>query len=226
MVRGYLPKHLKLSYPFLPRFIISDSLRTELCLLHPPYIIAIAALYMTCVLHGSISSKLHPPSGTTPGTAAGTTQTNAAPPSVGGPSRFQSPALSKDQEDRSPISAVAPPPAAPVSPRDEIINFLAGLNVSLELIGSVCQQVLAMYALWDSFTDQSEQDLSRRAERRETHRQFYSYRGMSPPPEKELITEKDVVAIVLRIRTDRESDLAQPLSARLLAVNRRMERIR
>jgi len=203
-------------------FIISDSLRTELCLLYPPYVIAIAALYMTCVLHGSISSKLHPPSGSSSGAGAGSTQANAAA-AVGGPSRFQSPALSKDQEDRSPLSTAAPT-AAPVSPRDEIINFLAGLNVSLELISSVCQQIMAMYALWDSFTDQSEQDTSRRAERRETHRQFYSYRGMSPPPEKELITEKDVVAIVLRMRAERESDLARSMSGRQTA-GKRVERI-
>ena len=174
---------------------------------------------MTCVLHGSISSKLHPPSGATSGVASGSAQTNVAA-TVGGPSRFQSPALPKEQEDRPPLSAV------PVSPRDEIINFLAGLNVSLELIGSVCQQIMAMYALWDTFTDQSEQDTSRRAERRETLRQFYSYRGMSPPPEKELITEKDVVAIVLRMRADRENNPTQSPSGRLLAVNKRMERIR
>jgi cyclin C len=32
--------------------IVNDSYRTDLCLLHPPYHIAIAALYIACVLKG------------------------------------------------------------------------------------------------------------------------------------------------------------------------------
>jgi cyclin-C len=35
----------------LSRFIINDTYRSELCLLYPPHLIAIAALYLTLVLH-------------------------------------------------------------------------------------------------------------------------------------------------------------------------------
>lgn len=179
--------------------------------MYPPYMIAIAALYMTCVLHGSISSKLHPANAANAGPAT-------APPTA---SRFQSPAniiptISTPPQDGSTSTTT-------ITPRDEIINFLAGLNVSLEVIGTICQRIMSMYALWDTFTDQSEQDHVRRSERRETHRQFYNYRGGSPPPEKALVTEREVVAIVLRIRERRESDLAHPENGRPMGVNKRLE---
>ena len=34
-------------------FIVNDSLRTDLCLLYPPYMIALASIYITAVLHES-----------------------------------------------------------------------------------------------------------------------------------------------------------------------------
>lgn len=181
---------LPLILPFFShRFIISDSMRTELCLLYPPYIIAVAALYMTCVLHSSISAKLHPP--------------NAPSVLPSGPSSgTQSPAP-QDPNQNTSTPGAGTPSSSNVSPRDEIINFLAGLNVSIEMVGSVCQQIMAMYDLWDTFTDHSEQDKNRRAERRETHRAFFNYRGGSPPPPKDLVTEKDIVALVNRMRTER-----------------------
>lgn len=168
------------------RFIISDSMRTELCLLHPPYIIAVAALYMTCVLHNSISTKLHPPNA------------SSILPS-GSSSAAQSP-VPRDPDVQSGANT---PSSATASPRDDILNFLAGLNVSIEIVATVCQQIMSMYDLWDSFTDHSDMDVNRRVERRENQRQFYSYRGSSPPPEKKLVTEKEIVEVVVRMRTDR-----------------------
>ncbi|KAF8302528.1 cyclin-like protein [Clavulina sp. PMI_390] len=178
-------------------FIINDSFRTELCLVHPPYLIAVAALYMTCVLHNSISGKLHPPNQPQPPTSA--------PMSAGGfASARQSPAPFPLDGRSTPTasSSLTPISTTPtsMSPRDEILNFLASLNVSLETVSTVCQEIMSMYSLWDTFTDRSEQDKNRRNDRRESQRGWF--RG-SPPPEKDLIEEKEIVKIVENMRKAR-----------------------
>lgn len=226
------------------RFIVSDSYRTELCLLYPPYIIAIAAVYMTCVLHSSISQKLHPiPANRAVATAAGA----ATASSSSSKKRPASPIPQDLPQSAQTFEGATSSLPAEVTPRDQILNFLAGLNVSLELIAHVCQQLLSLYDLWDTFTDHSENDKSRRTARAESHRDFLRHRrvggsgvmgggtggsvgaglmggagGSSMPGgsneaiaasvmrdrEKELVTEKEVAAIPLRMRRDREIDLA------------------
>ncbi|KAF8681402.1 cyclin family [Rhizoctonia solani] len=39
-------------------FLINDTYRTDLCLIHPPWIIAVAALYLALVLHNTTRNKL------------------------------------------------------------------------------------------------------------------------------------------------------------------------
>ncbi len=106
-------------------------------------------------------------------------------------------------------------PSSSVSPRDEILNFLAGLNVSMELIAYICQQILSTYTLWDSFTDHSDQDATRRADRAESNKVAATSRGWDAPLEDrvDLVTEREVVAIVLRMRQERELDLRTPSDA-------------
>lgn len=148
---------------------------------------------MTCVLHNSISSKLHPP--------------NAPSILPSAPSSGAHSPVSRDP-DPQPAPNASTPSSSTMTPRDEVLNFLAGLNISIEVVASVCQQIMGMYDLWDSFTDHSDQDNNRRAERRDTQRPFYSYRGGSPPPEKQLITEKEIVAVVNKMRSDRYSSVS------------------
>lgn len=220
---------------------------------------AIASIYMTCVLHSSISTKLHPLAtvrsmvsgntkrpnvATTPvprdihrvqGSQAQVGSSPASPNSAPGtPSNRASPALpsgSSTAEPSLPTPTLAP--AAP-SPRDEIINFLAGLNVSLELVANVCQQMMSMYDLWDCFTDLSDQDRNRREARADSHREFLKHQRAntltttSMPSggnesimssvllrEKELVTDRGVVEILLRMRRDRDHDIAFGNTARL-----------
>lgn len=180
------------------RFIVSDSLRTELCLLYPPYLIAIAALYMTCVLHTSISSKLLEPQ---------QSDTKNEPTTQ---SMSPSPTLSTkepgEEIEYAPQLSSSVSPSASISARDEILNFLAGLNVSIEIIAYICQQILSTYSLWDSFTDHSEQDATRRGDRAESNKIAANTRGWDAPSDErvDLVTEREVVAIVLRMRQDRE----------------------
>ncbi|KDN40827.1 hypothetical protein RSAG8_07845, partial [Rhizoctonia solani AG-8 WAC10335] len=43
-------------------FLINDTYRTDLCLIHPPWIIAVASLYLALVLHNTTRTKLTPSS--------------------------------------------------------------------------------------------------------------------------------------------------------------------
>ena len=159
---------------------------------------------MTCVLHTSISSKLLEPQ-----------QSNAKNEPIS-QSMPPSPTLSTkepgEEIEYAPQLSSSTSPSAPVSPRDEILSFLAGLNVSIELIAYICQQILSAYSLWDSYTDHSEQDATRRADRAESNKIAASSRGWDAPSEErvDLVTEREVVAIVLRMRQERELDLRSP----------------
>jgi cyclin C len=106
-----------------------------------------------------------------------------------------------------------------MSLRDEVLTFLAGINVSLETIASIAQEIMSTYSLWDSITDGTEADALSRIDRREA-------RGATRRdiPEKKLITEKEIVAIATKMREDRERDQAHPATGRPLPVNKRLER--
>ncbi|KAF8337594.1 cyclin-like protein [Cantharellus anzutake] len=198
-------------------FIISDSFRTELCLLYPPYLIAIAALYMTCVLHTSISSRL-----------LGPQQSHARnePTSQSMPPSPTSSTKEPGEETEYTSQFLPHASSSSVSPRDEILNFLARLNVSIELIGYISQQILSTYSLWDSFTDRSEQDAVRRADRAESNKIAASSRGWGDVGAEErvnLVTEREVVAIVLRMRQDREIDVRNSADTIPVGANRMLE---
>jgi cyclin C len=53
------------------RFLINDTYRTDLCLIHPPWIIAIASLYLALVLHNQTRAKLTPSCKPSPNPASG-----------------------------------------------------------------------------------------------------------------------------------------------------------
>ncbi|GLB45934.1 putative cyclin family protein [Lyophyllum shimeji] len=63
-------------------FIINDTYRSDLCLLHPPHIIAIAALYLTFILNGPTRSAVLPslPSASAPTPRRSTRQEQSKKP--------------------------------------------------------------------------------------------------------------------------------------------------
>ena len=46
-------------------------------------------------------------------------------------------------------------------PPQDLIGFLAGLNVSMSVVGTVVQEILSFYTLWDLFSDEKNQDTSK-----------------------------------------------------------------
>lgn len=158
--------------------MINDSYRGELCLLYPPYLIAIAALYLSVLLHGNTRQRLS--------------------------ESFEDPATI-----RRTTRSAGPGPV--VSTRDRLLDFLAGLNVSLETISRICQHMLSMYALWDILTDGTDGDEKRRHDRKAPGLAT----GLIPLGDRRNVyTEKALVEKLMQMRERRESDLAHPADAR------------
>ncbi|KAF7294389.1 CYCLIN domain-containing protein [Mycena kentingensis (nom. inval.)] len=111
-------------------FIINDTFRSELCLLHPPHLIAIAAIYLTCVFHPATHESV--------ASALGSSQEQhvSAPTTSAGPRRS---------------SRNVPTPDRPGV--QDPVAFLASLNVSLPLIASIAQEIIGMYALWERYRE-------------------------------------------------------------------------
>lgn len=182
------------------RFVINDSYRSDICLLYPPYLIAVAALYLSVLLHGNTRAKLSE------------TLEEDASSQVSRRTRASTAAAN---------NGGAPIASQPGQVREQILDFLAGLNVSLESIGVICQRMLSMYALWDQLSDGSDPDLKRRTERRLPG----TATGIMPHGDRRIVyPERDLVEKLLSMRERRDYDAAHPPDARP-HVNKLMDRI-
>ena len=109
------------------RFVINDTFCSQLCLLYPPHLIAIAAIYLSLVLHDSARTILN----------------QSAPPSQ---KTTPQPRRSSRQASHAGLEAAKKPNQDPIS-------FLSELNVSLPLIATITQEIISMYALWERYQE-------------------------------------------------------------------------
>ena len=123
----------------LQRSIINDTYRSELCLVHPPHLIAIAAIYLTFILHPPTRPELS--STSEPDADLSTEQTT--------PQRRRS-----SRQAHNATSAGQTPPKKPQDP----ITFLSQLNVSLPLIATIVQEIISLYTLWDRYKEDATPD--------------------------------------------------------------------
>nr|GAT54475.1 predicted protein [Mycena chlorophos] len=164
-------------------FIINDTFRSELCLLYPPHLIAIAAIYLTCVFHPATNETI------------ASVLATAHEPSAG-------PRRSSRHSDKP----VAQDPVA----------FLAGLNVSLPLVASIAQEIIALYALWERYRESSSSDASTPESTRDDDDSASSTGGT-------VVTPAMLTQILTRMRETKMQDHAQQ-QGRQVAVNRMLER--
>jgi len=217
-------------------FIINDTYRSNLCLLYPPHLIAITAIYLTLVLHSStrgmiqLQSQSSSFSRTTSSQSSSNSQLSNTPPR------------------RSSRSAVA---AHKKQPQD-IIGFMAGLNVSMPLIATIAQEIISLYALWDrynedgvgvdsargSFAQQQGGALSgtKRAAsgsivRSGSVASVGTTSSSATPTTGELrdepqqvVTPAFLIHLLVRMRESRFADLAHPPTGRPIAINKMLER--
>lgn len=119
--------------------IINDTYRSELCLVHPPHLIAIAAIYLTFILHPPTRPELS--STSEPDADLSAEQTTPQP-------------RRSSRQAHNATSAGQTPPKKPQDP----ITFLSQLNVSLPLIATIAQEIISLYTLWDRYKEDATPD--------------------------------------------------------------------
>ncbi|KAI0352803.1 cyclin-like protein [Trametes cingulata] len=209
-------------------FIINDTYRSELCLLYPPHMIAIAAIYLTLVFNTATRATI---------------QTTSAH-SVPGSSQHTQSDHSSRRSSRS-ASSSSKKHSQPPDP----IGWMAGLNVSMSLVATIAQEIISLYALWDRY-DEDAGKSSESAKATPSQRAVNPLRGMrartaarsgsvlsgatgssgDTPEAKDdaiptdVVTPMFLVQLLLRMREARMADLAHPANGRPVAVNRMLER--
>ncbi|KAF8825789.1 hypothetical protein HHX47_DHR6000621 [Lentinula edodes] len=118
-------------------FIINDTYRSELCLIYPPHLIAVTAIYLTLVLHTPTQNSI----------------AHLLP---------YSPAFNSDSSNSGESSQTTPHPRRSSRTSDssskhanqqDPIDFLANLNVSLSAIATIAQEIISMYSLWNRYRE-------------------------------------------------------------------------
>lgn len=228
--------------PFgLPRFIINDTYRSELCLLYPPHLIAIAAIYLTLVFHAPTRASIQQ------GPLASSSSSSQGSHSHSHSHGAHSPTR---RSSRS-ASHTAKKSQAQHQPQD-VIGFMAGLNVSMPLVATIAQEIIALYALWDRYSEDSKVVESARAAFQRNASS--TRRGGTAASSKvtrsgsvasvgtgtsastpvtqddgsgvqtDVITPAYLVHLLLHMREQRMADIAHPASGRPVAVNKMLER--
>ena len=222
------------------RFIINDTYRSELCLLYPPHLIAIAAIYLTLVLHvptrDAIQSRRE----------AGLAST-IADISTLTPSRTP-----RRRSSRQSSNASAPPVSSPKKANQDIVGFFAELNVSMPLIATIAQEIISLYTLWDRYKEDGDSadpaknpsagpsstspltpgTGSKRTLSGSSRSGSQSNFG-TPADGRDDADGSEVVNVVtpvfltqllVRMKEDHAADVAHPASGRPVAVNKMLER--
>ncbi|KAH9916794.1 cyclin-like protein [Fomitopsis serialis] len=203
-------------------FIINDTYRSELCLLYPPHLIAITAIYMACAFHQETRSDIEK-------------QTQALPHSSSGSQSSQG---SMRRSSRMTSSSLKRQP-----PQD-IVGFLAGLNVNMALVATIAQEVVSLYALCERYNEEGTTDSTRASLKRSASGTVVGGTpAMSSSPigtpmtgdgrdhghgdqRPEVVTPGFLVQVFWRMRETRMADLsgAHAAPGRPVPVNKMLER--
>lgn len=115
-------------------------------------------------------------------------------------------------------------------PPQDIIGFLASLNVSMSVVGAIVQEILSFYTLWDLFVDDKNQDMSKSGQPSTSSLLPRGAAGVkrdasgNPIPEPivpaaidlanepphELVTPASILQGFIKMRDARMADLANP----------------
>ena len=192
-------------------FVINDIYRSELCLLHSPHILALAAIYLALGLAGP------PPAHTVASTSASANSSQPPLPSIPSPMPSAHPSLPPRPGVPNP-SLTLPTPLTDNGTdsnstlkggHTEPLTFLSTVNVSLPLILEVIQEIISLYTLWASFENVPKDFIST------LNRNKLPILGVknnvAPADER-------VLNILTKMRELRERDLAHPDSGRPIPI--------
>ena len=215
-------------------FIINDTYRADICLLYPPHLIAIAAIYLTLIFHQQTRETVMP---LLAHDAQEASSTANDPPRR---SSRQSGVCTPRRQAQDPVT------------------FLAGLNVSMPTVANIAQHIISLYALWDRYKEDAAPESrsgnhsavaspltqgSTPASHKRTAAAMAASRGGSmtaPGPSSgsrtpgsdgsaggtpAIVTPAFLTKMLTRMREAKMADLAHPASGRpALAVNKMLER--
>lgn len=208
--------------------------------MYPPHLIAIAAIYLTLVLHVPTRATIQAQREACAGSTSAETPTLTPRPT---PRRRSSRQLS---------NASAPPVDSPKKANQDIVGFFAELNVSMPLIATIAQEIISLYALWDRYKEDGEStDSAKNSFAGPSSTSPYtsgtgskqtlagssrsgSQSNVGTPAEgRDEVEGNEVVNVVtpafltqllVRMREDFAADVAHPASGRPVAVNKMLER--
>ncbi|KAG8218168.1 cyclin-like protein [Butyriboletus roseoflavus] len=212
--------------------IINDTYRSDLCLLYPPHLLTITALYLTLVLHPPTRDFVLQKS---PSNSANPNDANTSP-------------LRRSSRQASISSTESKKP-------QDIIGFFAGLNVSMSLVATIAQEMISLYSAWERYREdgdasgaslqvpqtQTQTPSSTRGSLKRTLSESRSgslshshsrtgtpAAGSEEQPGKTegagVVTPLILVQLLTRMRENRFSDLAHSSHGRPVAVDKRLER--
>ncbi|KAG2139696.1 cyclin-like protein [Suillus clintonianus] len=191
--------------------IINDTYRSDLCLLYPPHLLAITALYLAVVLHGPTRELLQQQSHSADVTPA-----------------HSSPRRSSRQNSSTSSSHAK-------KPSQDFVAFFAELNISMSLVATIAQEIISLYTLWERYLEDSDLvDSARTSFHGHASSQAQpgaSHSGVSTPVESlddvhrpHGVTPTFLLQVLTRMRENRLSDMAHASSGRPVAVNKMLER--
>lgn len=203
------------------RFIINDTYRTDIILLYPPYIIALAAIYITVVLqpHPSLRAikTLPPPVYLPPNPSGSNSATNDAGPTP----------RSRRQSLTAPQQTILP------------VVFFAHFPLAMSLVLELVQEIVAAYELWNRLENpllpiqrppedpadipfglastrlnkpcHSSSDAHHPGERPESHSTSKSIDLLTQAKTGDKAADERVVEVLVRMRKEREAEVSQSL---------------
>ncbi|KAG2137138.1 cyclin-like protein [Suillus bovinus] len=191
--------------------IVNDTYRSDLCLLYPPHLLAITALYLTVVLHGPTRELLQQQSHSVETTPV-----------------HSSPRRSSRQNSSTSMGHTK-------KPSQDFVAFFAELNISMPLVATIAQEIISLYTLWERYIEDSDLvDSARGAFYGHASAQAQpavNHSGMSTPVESlddaqrpHGATPTFLLQVLTKMRENRLSDMAHASSGRPVVVNKMLER--
>lgn len=133
------------------RFIINDTFRCSLCLVHPPHLIALAAIYLAFALHPPASAAAQILAPDTPADAAALSSSN-----VSSRTRRRSVDMTAANSGAAAAAAAADLNGTAAPPqRPDPIAFLASLQVDQSIVLEIVQEIISLYDLWSQLESSS-----------------------------------------------------------------------
>lgn len=135
---------------------------------------------------------------------------------------------------------------SPKKPAQDIIGFIAGLNINMEVIASIAQEIISLYTLWERYKEDGYDGSARTAFHTDTPHKgtkrsaagvqrsgsiasggTSTSRSGTPGEEYHpplVVTPQQLTQLLVRMREGKLADMAHPPNGRPMAFDKRLER--